>query len=429
MIVPDELLLLFFDGCTTVLLELDCQKEYEELTSNGSPGDDGRSTISLPDSRKLLLDRQKACLHRAIFEYEQRSPSSQTVNVGDVQSRLSKLKLESNISSSLNEAMVAMEEAARTALCMLMLYSELRLEKTQSSSSFNRQLQITGNLERSRLMEFIGLCQSAVRWKKVQDYLRTGQPLFADLTNPSDSDQTQQSSAMKFPQARLEHIQRCLSRAVSYHPELMTKELKRIFFDKATASTNEFSSDKEVLMCFEQLVSQMNVAVTNASLQSPEQLLLSDKNEGGVTSVVSVQYSEVDIASDRHGSGHSENAMENSTLSWRNTPTVSTAPRMETMKHQDDSSEADQKRDLRLATEAAKLQQILLQQLQSLPENERNKQLVRAKQCSDDFLRSISELPPGPERILFLQSIDPETSRLLALHKLWASHLASKENN
>ena len=428
MMVPDDVVLLFCNGCTTELLALDCHKELQ-----GYDGNDGNSYFTLPDCRKLLLDRQKACLHRAVFEYQQTAQHAQKINVEDVQARLSKLKLESNVSSSLIEAIAAMEEAARRSLLMLMLYSELRLERIQTSPS-GRPLQQSGRLERSKLMEFIGLCQSAFRWERVQIYLRTGEPIFAALEkDPSRRENHHQSSAMKFPQARMEHIQRCLSRAVGCHPELMTKELKRIFFDKTTASNNEFSSDKEVLLLFEQFLSQMNVAVTNASLQSPEQLLLSDKDEGGVTSVVSVQYSEVDLSSDHHRDSadgtNTYNALDNSTLSWRNTPTVSTAPRTESMKHEDDLSAEDQKRDLRLASEAARLQQKLLEQLQSLPEQERDKQLDRAKQCSDEFLRSISQLPPGPERVVFLQSVDPETSRLLALHKLWTNHLASKEPN
>lgn len=448
---PDEVILLFLESATKALVDLDCRKEFEDTCGS-------RGYLTLGDGRKLLLNQQQSCLHRAVFAYQhqhqQHHNSNQPeVEVERVQERLAKLKQESDISPSLQNAMVTMDDAARLALCRLMMYSELQLEKkkmkkqsTDSSSIVERALQTTGNLERSKLMEFIALCQTAVRWKQVQQHLQTGEPLFGGGGSTADTDDgetvdtldqeinhSQLPSAMKFPQARLEHIQRCMSRAVGIDPKFTTSELKRIFFDKSTASSNEFSNDKEVLLCFEQLVSQMNVAVTNASLNSPEQLLLSDKDQGGFTRVVSVQYSEVNLG----GQGKNQNSetdqeeddtnggamLSNNTLSWRNVSTVSTAaPRQELMQQEDDLTDDQKKRQLRLASEAAKLQQTLLNELIQLPPQERNRQLERARQCSDIFLKQVATLPPGPERIVFLQSIDPETSRLLALHKLWLSH-------
>jgi uncharacterized protein YeaC (DUF1315 family) len=451
---PDEVILMFLESATKALLELDCRKKFEDTCGS-------RGYLKLSDGRKLLLNQQQSCLHRAVFAYQEQhqqhhnSNQQPQVPVERVQERLAKLKQESNISPSLQNAMIIMDDAARLALCRLMLYSELQLEKKKarsmdSSSFVERALQTTGTLERSKLMEFIALCQTAVRWKQVQHHLQTGEALFGGGGSSSTPDNTddgetldtldqeknysQLPSAMKFPQARLEHIQRCMSRAVGMDPQFTTAELKRIFFDKSTSSSNEFSNDKEVLLCFEQLVSQMNVAVTNASLNSPEQLLLSDKDQGGFTRVVSVQFSEVNLGG--HPGKYQNNdtnqeeddtnrgaMLSNNTLSWRNVSTVSTvAPRQEFMQQQDDLTDDEKKRQLRLASEAAKLQQTLLNELIQLPSQERNRQLERARQCSDDFLKQVSTLPPGPERIVFLQSIDPETSRLLALHKLWLTH-------
>jgi hypothetical protein len=447
---PDEVILMFLESATQALLELDCRKEFEDTCGR-------RGYLTLGDGRKLLLNQQQSCLHRAIFAYQQQqqqhhNSNQPQVQVERVQERLAKLKQESNISPSLQNSMATMDDAARIALFRLMLYSELQLEKkkkkkqsTDSSSTVERELQTKGTLERSKLMEFIALCQTAVRWKQVQQHLQTGEALFSGGSTPdTDDDETRNTldqeinhsqlpSAMKFPQARLEHIQRCMSRAVGIDPKFVTSELKRIFFDKSTSSSNEFSNDKEVLLCFEQLVSQMNVAVTNASLNSPEQLLLSDKDQGGFTRVVSVQFSEVNLGgqgkyqnSDTHQEEDDSNVgtmLSNNTLSWRNVSTVSTAaPRQEFMQQQDDLTDDEKKRQLRLASEATKLQQTLLIELIQLPQQERIQQLERARQCSDTFLKQVATLPTGPERIVFLQSIDPETSRLLALHKLWLSH-------
>ena len=152
-----------------------------------------------------------------------------------------------------------------------------------------------------------------------------------------------------------------------------------------------------------------------------------------MTKVVSVQYSEINLVTGHDDHGHPTAAqskdsavMNSSTLSWRNTPTISTAPRTESMKEQDDFSDAEQKRRLRLATEAAQMEQDLLQRLRNLSESEREKQLEKAKQCSEDFLQKIATLPSGQERVLFLQSVTNEQKQLLAIHKLWANYMASQ---
>jgi hypothetical protein len=36
-------------------------------------------------------------------------------------------------------------------------------------------------------------------------------------------------------------------------------------------------------------------------------------------------------------------------------------------------------------------------------------------------LKNVMILPPGPERIQFLRSVDPEKSRLMTMYKLWIS--------
>ena len=79
-------------------------------------------------------------------------------------------------------------------------------------------------------------------------------------------------------------------------------------------------------------------------------------------------------------------------------------------------SEEEQKNQLRLASQAAVLQQEILGELLSLPEHERNNKLEEAEHVSQDFMQQVQTLPPGPERIEFLRSVDAPTSRLLAMH-------------
>jgi hypothetical protein len=87
----------------------------------------------------------------------------------------------------------------------------------------------------------------------------------------------------------------------------------------------------------------------------------------------------------------------------------------------DPEDEEFQKQQLRMASQATVLQQELLEQLQSMNEQDRDQLLEQAAQVSHDFLQQATNLPPGQERISFLRSINPETSRLLAMHKLWST--------
>jgi hypothetical protein len=169
---------------------------------------------------------------------------------------------------------------------------------------------------------------------------------------------------------------------------LVTQEITRIFIDPATSFQNEFSNDEEAKNVFNQLISQMQAAVANAS--SPT---LSDKDEGGFTSVVSVKFSEVGGDGDGIANAPKKMAIE--------------------LSHQ------EQIRQIRLASQAKALQEELLKEIEELSPSERASKLEHAKQVSNETLLKMSELPPGNERLQFLQSIDSETSRLLTVYKLW----------
>ena len=55
----------------------------------------------------------------------------------------------------------------------------------------------------------------------------------------------------------------------------------------------------------------------------------------------------------------------------------------------------------------------------NMNENERKNIVKDAEEVSTRFLEQIMELSPGVERIDFLRNADPDTSRKLAIHKLW----------
>ncbi|KAL3945840.1 MAG: hypothetical protein SGBAC_000112 [Bacillariaceae sp.] len=366
--VPDNLLLSFFQQCQKALVELDCK---EALRSE---------TWTTAECRRFLLDKQRSVLSTTLSTYNQKSTESSRVSTEAFQERLANINNEF-ISSEMKAAMAENDAAARQALCKLMLYSETHRE------SPGQDLQNGGKLNRSRLLEYLGLCQSAITLKCVEQYLTANTPLFGDLEVPIN-----EPTAMAYPQKRLEKVQQILARAVCLEPSFVTNELTRIFIDPATAATCEYADDQECRDVFRRLIVQMQTAVANASLHGGP-TTLSDRDEGGVTRVVAVQYSEV-------GDG-----------------STSDAPKKNTM----ELPQEEQLRQIRMASQAKQLQEELLSQLEDLTPGDRKEKLKYAKQVSDDFLQSVMNLPPGPDRVRFLQTIDPEKSKLLTMYKLWVS--------
>jgi hypothetical protein len=71
------------------------------------------------------------------------------------------------------------------------------------------------------------------------------------------------------------------------------------------------------------------------------------------------------------------------------------------------------------------LQQEILGELLNMCDEERDAKLKLAKQEADKFIQQAMQMPPGPERVSFLRSVDPETQKLMAMHKLWGNMLAA----
>lgn len=366
--VPDELLLSFFQQCRKALTEINCKEVL-------------RGEIwTTAECRRFLLDKQRSVLSSTLSTYNQNSGNNSRISTEEFQERLSNIK-KGVISAAMSLAMSENDAAARQALCKLILYSETHRE------SPSRDLQNDGRLNRSKLLEYLGLCQSAITLNCVEQNLMNNTPLFDDLKVPEDD-----STAMAYPQKRLEKIQQILARAVGLDPSFVTSELTRIFIDPATAATCEYSDDQECRDVFRQLIVQMQTAVANASLNGGP-TSLSDQDKGGVTRVVAVQFSEV-------GEGSS-----------------SDAPKKNTM----ELPQEEQIRQIRMASQAKQLQDELLAELEGLSPEDRKEKLRYAKQVSDDFLQNVMKLSPGSERICYMQTVDPEKSKLLTMYKLWTS--------
>jgi hypothetical protein len=349
-------------------------KSLKEVTCDES--DDCVRSLSF--HRKSLLQVQLKCLTQVASDYYPQ------VTVEQVQQALKDLGSSQHVDAHVKEAMDSMNDAARLAFCRLVLREECRWETTKAPRTLNRG---DSPMTRSDLIEYAGLCNGVVRLPNVQKHLSDGSKLFSDL--PSET------PAPIFPQKRLEHIQQQLLRAIGFDIDFGKKEIQRYFFPP----TDE-SIDPELVHILNQLSSNMTVAITNASMEGP---VLSDRDQGGVTRVVSVMYSEKIVSPD---------GREISTTG---------APTQESIVEQ---TEQQQLAQLRMARQAASLEQSILGELLSMSEADRQAELDLARNAHEDFVSRAMEIPAGPERISFLTSVDPDRQRLLVTHKIWANMLA-----
>ena len=394
MTVPDDLILVFFRDTTARLLEVDPEAALSTATENNIVDN---ANPDLPDCRRCVLNEQMVVLNDVIERH--RDPDI-SISPTQVQERLGRLQHEPDLSPELRTAMDDMNEAARIAVCKLMLYTEERLVTSSSS----RNLQDEGRLERTKMMEYFGLCQASLKLQCVVKFLNM--TTSGDLIFPNEESINNKapSTTMMFPQSRLEYVQQLLAKGIGWDPVFVTSELRKIFVEKPEHVDYDYY-DNEVMLLFQQLVEQMMSAVRDATLQirsKQDTEMLNDLGKGGNTRVVSVQYSEYEV--DQHG---------NKIDSKNNAPERSIDER------QDQLTEEEKKRQLRLASEANVLQQTILAELLVMDPDERERTLEEAGRASRSFTEAVMALPMGKERIDFLRSVDPKTSRQLAIHKLW----------
>lgn len=410
MVVPGELLLRFLQDAARELEEIDPENESRTVGGN----------LLLSDCRRCVLAKQERVLSRTVIDYNNHNTTNDgiPVSVQQVQQRLANLKQEPHGYPGISDALTRLDDSARIALCKLLLYSEMNWKNIPGDGSSVRELQTEGRLDRSKLLDYIALCKAALKLPGMHTYLSKGTPLFPNVFPPSDSSSTE-PAVQQLPQVRLERIQRYLSKAVGWDPDFTTDQLRQLLLYPHGSSNNsssninsDYSNDMELLNLMQNLILQMGEAVSKASLDSTG---LSDKDHGGVTRVVSVQITEVPMDG---STGTYSAALSSSSPSFATAPT-----RMAMDPH---AAEADQKRQIRLASEALRLQQELEAELLNMDPQERSRILAEAKSVFDRFIQDTMALPPGAERVAYMQSMDSRTSRLLAMHKLWMARSTSK---
>jgi thiol-disulfide isomerase/thioredoxin len=472
-VVPPELLLDFIYKAT---------KDLEELTIGGFPDassssdQHARHYFSRGDIRQLLLHRQHVILNQVVDEFNNNNStdisrndnddsSSTKLSAADVQNALKAFAVSridndddddkddndqqtnQQISrTTVQKASKALNEAARLCYCRLVLFSGC-LQKFQWPKNSHQQrqeqqhsssLRKSGGMSRDDLLELCGLCTTVLRLPLVQRHLQEpghGTPLFdaqqlqraLGFFGSRDLQGTAAAVAAPlftsiFPHERLEHIQRVFLQMIGYDADYGTAEIKRIFYN-ANSNDNEFTRDPQVMQVFGEMMTQIQISLSQATARI-SQYNFSDHDQGGCTRIVAVDYSEHEIDA-RTGEVISSEA------SIDDTPAVQAME--EHVVDIADNDNCDMRRHcqeqqaLRTAAVAtARLQQEILAQVLSLPEAERQDQLDRAKQVSDEVVNQVLLIAPGPGRVEFFQSLDAGTQRLLALHKLWETHVTSK---
>lgn len=404
--VPPSLLISFFEAATTSLNRHPDPSGCCDLTANGPCGD---LPPSLNAQREALLTIQVQSLEEAIARYNgERDLETDAISLEDAQEAL----------KSSNFAVArGMEDAARCALARAVLQAEIRWD------SWARQQDSAEDEERSRglkdekcadsmstnsIKEFCALCCAAVNLPGVEEYLANGKDIsFGGITNANgdgEHDDSEHQSKLSPPE-RMEYIHLLLLRAVGYRAAFAKASMQKIFFPDEDGNNSEEGPDSELQESFGNFLTATATAANKAastsssSLSFPTQI---DALSDGQTRVISVQHSERTISGEAAGG--------------LSAVTKDAGPLAQSMEEHDDDR---QRRQLAMARQAAALQQGLLNELHGMDEIEREKMLVEARDAHLSFLKQVSELPIGEERLHYLQSIDSDTQRLLAIHKLW----------
>ena len=250
------------------------------------------------------------------------------------------------------------------------------------------------------IKEFCGLCSAAVNLPVVEKYLGNGKYISFDGTTIYEQEDDSGESRLTPPE-RMEYIHLLLLRAVGYRAAFAKTSMQKLFFPGEEDGNDANSPDAELQEAFGNFLNATATAANKAAITSSSSLQASTLSDGN-TRVVSVQ--------------HSERTVSGEAVGGMSAITNDAVPLAQSMEEHDDER---QRRQLAMARKAAALQQGLLNEVHAMEEIEREKILADAKDAHLSFLMRVSELPIGEERVHFLQSIDSDTQRLLAIHKLW----------
>ena len=462
--------------------------------------------MSFSEIRTLLLSQQTKCLSSSIDTCLQNHSISSSVEytVARLQVALQSLNTSTskstshaiNISPSFiqqqqqqqQQAMEEMNDTARTTFCYFVLWSELHYDEvchnrsalTNSPSSSPRTLissssNTTGSnnnnhhhhncMKSSDVLEFCGLCRTAVRISDVMRYLQHGTPIFPNIqmlhlsssSLPSLPPQSPECT-FQFPQQRLQYLQRLFLRAMGYDPDYGTQLIQEMFYNNKQHDESSMEHiDANVLSVFrnmEQLMEQTLNDITNKltmeTFHGTNQTndISNDTNTDGVTRIVGVTYSEKYI--------DAETGQDIMTIHPNDhTGSENHAPQSLTMNDNDDDDDDDDTFLTTAATaapntndndsathptntnnrstdetwkrQAAELEQEILGELLSMREEERDMKLQMIHRVVQTVMDHARSLPEQQDRISYLTQLDYTTQRCLCMKKIWDTMLEQND--
>lgn len=431
---PSQVLLDFFNEASDSLSQAHLVKSSHYDLPPGEEND--KIVMDLNQHRQLLLRIQVSILEKVVSDYNNENEKGGDIAIEQAQQALKELGAKGSEEGAeeeekeLMEAMTNMNTMARIAFTRLVLQSEWKW--FEENSEYNEDFQNKDNtgeatmamssislptrdglkdgsdgesMTTSDINDFCALCTTAVNLPEVQRYIGYGERLYVgkdvnideNLTPPSESSIKSGLEASLLINERIMNLQNLFYRAVGYEPAFAISEIGNLL--SKNPSTDEEIDVFEKLNSF---VSSMKVALQNAAAPTE---LLSDENEGGCTRVLSVNYSEFEFD-----------------------PSAPTGPTPDSnslsINRMQEHDEEEQRRQLHMAQQAASLQQGILGELLSMEEEEREETLALAKETHDSFLKRAMQLPIGPERVQYLQTMDSDEQRLMVMHKLWEKLLA-----
>jgi hypothetical protein len=409
-------ILSFFKEATVRLKEhpTDDNQKYFLRPLEDSTNYDYIVPVSLEDQRQFLLKVQLRALEDAVSKISEEKATSITAN--EIREHLRALGTkdfanitdDEEVRSELLDQMNDMNENARMAFARSVLWSETRW--TQHEQKLNsgildythtrRKLHQKGDgmsMERETILEFCGLCNAVVKLAEVETHLQSGKRVFGSDKVEEEFLVHDRSTA---PQ-RVLQLQQMMLCAVGFEPTFGGEELHRVMMRDLSDER-----DEELEGSLASFLMTMQVAAKKAMDEGLNEGF-SDKNEGGVTKVISVKYSEKTVKRNTNG---------------EEVEVGDVAPSYARMEQRSEEQEREQ---LKMAARAATLQRSILDELYSMEEHDREKKLVNAKMTHQFFVQKTMALPPGPERVAYLQSVSSEQQHLLLMHKLWESRKES----
>jgi hypothetical protein len=382
--VPSALLLCYFELASRNLQALIDSPSIDNIPSP--------SEITLDWHRSRIMSAQIHALDEVLLDWND-------TNRGDVQAALRHIgegdySDENNEQNKLRDMMNKTNDLARKAFANSVLFAEWQFDHRSRISS--RSLEADQDLDKIIILEYCALAMSSVQLDYVQQFLEKGGDLFPATIHLQKCNVAEHDMI----KIRLEYVQSLIWRALGWDPEFASSQLQQLF------SSNDHSrcdvmTEAAVAEALTKYASAMTV-VTNNFAAIP-------KNDDGITRVINVSYSEKIVTVPQSMNN------EDTTIASLSAPTSIAMH---------EHSSVQQRHQLDIAQKTNQLQQQIWDEFEGLSKEEQAETIEKAETVQQQFLENVMNAPPGPERVLLMQSLSGEEQKLLVLHKLWIANQA-----